>query len=106
MKITPETTFAQVERTQRLAHEHDIARAAAQSEAARELLAKAQAQGHEPDFWQRAVEFAESEEAEARRRLARFERRNRDAARTAHEFKRALSGAAERHFAKMQKATA
>lgn len=90
MKITADTTFAQVETAQRQRLESAVERAAAQAETARELLTKAERQGHETGFWARAVEFAEAEEARARRTFAKWQHRDRQASRRAFDFSRDL----------------
>lgn len=103
MKITPDTTFAQLEGAQRRAHEAAILRATAQTEAARELLERATANGTDPTFWGDALEFAEAHEASARRAFAKWQQRDRMKAHRAHEFSRALLGAT---YKQLQKAEA
>lgn len=90
MKISPDTTFAQVETAQRQRLESAVERAAAQVETARELLTKAERQGHETGFWARAVEFAENNEARTRRAFAKWQHRDREVTRRAFDFSRAL----------------
>ena len=68
----------------------------AQTEAARALLAKAIADQFEPTFWADALDFAEAEEARARRNLVKWQSRDQDAARRNFEFERALSPATAR----------
>lgn len=105
MKITPDTSFAQVEAAQRRAHKNAILRAVAQVNAARELLDLATERGvARLDFWTEALEHAEAEEARARRVFAQWERRDRNADRRAFEFRRALSGRAALHFARLEQA--
>ena len=98
MKITTDTTFTDFESVQRQAYEAAILRAVAQVEAARELLEGARSGGHQTEFWARAVEFAEAEEAARRRAFSLWRRRDRNAALRAFDFTRALSGATSRHL--------
>jgi len=103
MKITPQTSFAQLESAQRQAHEAAVLRAQAQTEAARELLAAATERGHgRLDFWREALEHAEAEEARARRAFANWQRRDHAAARRAFDFSRALSSRTVAHVAQME----
>ncbi len=79
MKITNETTFAQLESAQRQPHEAAVLRAQAQTEAARELLTAATERGHERlDFWREALEHAEAEEARSRRAFTNWQRRDQE----------------------------
>lgn len=104
MKITTNTTFAQVETAQRQGHEAAVLRAVAQVEAARELLEAATERGHgQLDFWRDALEHAEAEEAGARRRFALWQRRDRNAARRAFDFSRALSSRTVARVAQMER---
>lgn len=83
MKITTETTFAQLESAQRQAHEAAVLRAQAQGEAARELLTAATERGHQTDFWREALSHAEAEEVRSHRAFANWQRRDKGAARRA-----------------------
>jgi len=87
----PAPSFAQVEAVQRKRHGAAILRAEAQTEAARELLEAAiQRDPTTTDFWTRAVDFADAEEAAARRAFARWQERDRFADWRAFRFRRAL----------------
>ena len=90
------SNFAQLRRTQKREFSDRVRYCEAQTEAARELLAKAEAQSFSLDFWREALEFAEAEEAQARRDFAQWQRRDQEAARRDFEFERALSPATTR----------
>ena len=76
-----------------------------QTEAARALLAKASAENFDPAFWADALEFAEAEEARARRNFANWQRRDIETARRNFEFERALSPATMRAIERTPEAT-
>jgi hypothetical protein len=101
MNITPDTSFAEVETAQRQRLEREVARCAAQTEAARDLLERAEQGGHLTAFWTRALDFAEGEEAVARRALASW-KRDKSGTRRAFFFRRALCAATETRLKKWE----
>ncbi len=91
MKNTAEMPpFARLEIAERNAHESALLRAEAQTEAARQLLEEATANGQDTELWRAALDFAESHEAQARRSFAQWQQRDRAAAFKTHEFARLL----------------
>jgi Tfp pilus assembly protein PilF len=90
MRITTNTTFAESERDERQTHENAILCAQAQTEAAREILEKAIEHGTDSEIWRNALDFAEQNEAEARRDFAKWQQRDRVKAHQTHEFSRLL----------------
>lgn len=85
------TSFSLWQTITRRSLEDALLRAEAQTEAALDLLERAQAGGHDPAFWQDALEHAEAEEASARRALSTWKTRDREADRRTFAFARALS---------------
>lgn len=101
--LSPDTLFSTFQTWTRQQLEKEVERSTAQTEAALDLLERAQEGGHELMFWQDALEHAEREEAIARRAFSTWQRDGKDAERRAFGFRRALCEATRKRLEMGQK---